>query len=321
MNVLAAFADDNDRLVFGNYFKTVGGVDARTVDNISKARSLFKHWVPDVVFLDPEEMLNEGPFSGTRVSDQSQSQKSMDKVETAGFIKYLKSVNSNVNLIFASGNSEYMPAALAVRASGFVSKPLTPSSIKKEMSCLRFPVEERVGDDGALACPEIIDAPEEMDSKVDDGAADQELLSDGLSIRAFGSFEAFYKGEPIRFKHAKTKELLAYLIDRCGAMVSNGELVSVLWEDGDAKRHAPYLRAMKLDLQNTLGEFGCGNLILRERGGIACCVSGIDCDYFAYLRSSEAGSADKARARDYRGEYMSQYEWAESTNTRLLNLW
>ena len=46
--------------------------------------------------------------------------------------------------------------------------------------------------------------------------------------------EIFVGGRPLSFKRSKSKELLAYLVDRNGATCTNGEMLAVLWED---KRH------------------------------------------------------------------------------------
>lgn len=42
----------------------------------------------------------------------------------------------------------------------------------------------------------------------------------------------FCGDEPLRFSRQRSKELLAYLIDRRGAQTSMAEIASVLWEDG-----------------------------------------------------------------------------------------
>ena len=44
-------------------------------------------------------------------------------------------------------------------------------------------------------------------------------------------FEIFVGGRALAFKRSKSKELLAYLVDRNGATCTNGEMLAVLWED------------------------------------------------------------------------------------------
>ena len=51
----------------------------------------------------------------------------------------------------------------------------------------------------------------------------------GVKIQCFGNFEIFVNGRTLAFKRSKSKELLAYLVDRNGATCTNGEMLAVLW--------------------------------------------------------------------------------------------
>ena len=51
----------------------------------------------------------------------------------------------------------------------------------------------------------------------------------GVKVQCFGNFEVFVGGRPLSFKRSKSKELLAYLVDRNGATCTNGEMLAVLW--------------------------------------------------------------------------------------------
>ena len=130
-------------------------------------------------------------------------------------------------------------------------------------------------------------------------------------IRAFGNFEAYVGGEPVRFQTGMAKELLAYLVDRRGAVCSNGELLSALWEDeSEDSSHMSYLKKIRRSLFDTLEAVGCGDVIARSRGGLAILTDKIDCDYYQYLEhGNEPGMPPL-----YRGEYMMQYSWAEFTH-------
>lgn len=52
-----------------------------------------------------------------------------------------------------------------------------------------------------------------------------------VEARAFGNFDLLVDGKRVAFKRAKSKELMAYLIDRHGASVTRREAFAVLWED------------------------------------------------------------------------------------------
>lgn len=113
--------------------------------------------------------------------------------------------------------------------------------------------------------------------------------------------------KPVKFQYTKTKELVAYLVDRTGATVTTKELLSVLWEDESFNSHVSYFKNIRSDLLSTLAELGCDDIILRIRGGLSILPDKVDCDYFDYLRGNTSKST-------YLGEYMTQYSWAEYTH-------
>lgn len=55
----------------------------------------------------------------------------------------LKLRNPNINIIFATGYEQYRMAAFALHASGYLTKPITPEKVKKELSNLRYPISDR----------------------------------------------------------------------------------------------------------------------------------------------------------------------------------
>lgn len=131
-----------------------------------------------------------------------------------------------------------------------------------------------------------------------------------VTVRCFGNFSVLIDGVPPVFLYSKTKELFAYLIDRQGAMVSNNELSAILWEDDN---HTYYFKRLRSDLKSTFERSGCGDVILSQKGSLGVDTAKISCDYFDFL------SKTKGSEELFRGEYMSQYSWAEMTLGNLLN--
>ncbi len=129
-----------------------------------------------------------------------------------------------------------------------------------------------------------------------------------LQIRTFGNFEAYADGRPLVFRSQKTRELFAYLIDRNSALCSNSEIISVIFDDDN--KHDGYLRQLRKDLIDTLTAVGCSEVLNYQRGRLGILPSKLDCDYYDWLSGKRAGCT-------YRGEYMSQYSWAEYTNAML----
>lgn len=176
--------------------------------------------------------------------------------------------NPDVNIVFVTGHDSYSRDAFAIHASGYLKKPVTARKIRVELEQLRHPVtQERK-----------------------------------LTVRAFGNFETYHNGEPLAFQYTRTKELLAYLIDRNGALCTNGELIAALFEDDE--NHDAYFRSLRKDLFDTLNAADCSDVLVQQRGKLGVLPQKIDCDYYRWLAGNRLGSA-------YCGEYMSQYSWAE----------
>ena len=122
-----------------------------------------------------------------------------------------------------------------------------------------------------------------------------------LQVKCFGNFEVFSNGVPVKFSRSKSKELFAYLIDREGAAVNINELNAVLWEDED---HKSYCRNLIADVIQTLKEIGAEEVFVKRHSECFIDVNKVDCDAYAYKKD------DPNAVRAYRGEYMSQYDWA-----------
>lgn len=74
----------------------------------------------------------------------------------------------------------------------------------------------------------------------------------------------------------------------------------------------PNITAKELEtaLQEITGA-GVTGLLIRGRSTLALDTSKVDCDYYNFLRGSRSAT------NSYRGEYMTQYSWAEVTRSAL----
>ncbi len=197
----------------------------------------------------------------------------------------LTEIFPDINIIFTTGYSEYALDAIKMHCSGYIVKPVTLARVKEELGNLRNP---------------IVETKERK-----------------LEIRTFGNFEVFVDGVPVNFKYQKTKELLAYLIDRRGSLCRNGEIVSILWEDDmDDNGHTSYLKNLRSDLCGTLEQYGLEDCIIRTRGEIGILPEKISCDFYDFLRDINGAKGTGF----FRGEYMTQYSWAEFTHAELERL-
>ena len=174
------------------------------------------------------------------------------------------------NVIFLASEPGCLAPALPLHASGYLLPPLTAEAVAAELADLRYPP----------------DTPR-------------------LRVQTFGNFEVFWGGQPLHFRRSRTKELLAYLIDRRGASSTMGELISILWEgQPDTPSIRSQLRSLIADLRTTLAALGQSAVIRKQRDLISVDPARVDCDYYHYLAGEEGA---------FRGEYMSNYSWAELT--------
>lgn len=126
-----------------------------------------------------------------------------------------------------------------------------------------------------------------------------------LTVKCFGNFEVLYREKSLPFKRSKSKELFALLVDRGGAGVTAKQICAVLFPDNmDDTKNVAYLRQLVMDLKNTLREIGAEEILQHETPYYRINTDRISCDYLSYL---ECG------VPEFRGEYMSQYSWAEDT--------
>ena len=136
-----------------------------------------------------------------------------------------------------------------------------------------------------------------------------------VEAKTFGNFEMFCDGEVIHFARAKSKELLAYLIDKNGTTATGSELIVNLWEDKDVDRTTrSMLHNLVSDIKKTLLSYGISDIFETKRNAFRIKTEKIVSDYFDLLNGKEDA------VRKFKGEYMSAYAWAEFTIGRLETL-
>ena len=134
-----------------------------------------------------------------------------------------------------------------------------------------------------------------------------------VEARTFGNFDLLVDGKRAAFKRAKSKELMAYLIDRHGASVTRREAFAVLWEDRAydlpmQKQLDVVIRSMRA----TLEDYGVSEIFEMRAGAMRVNLERVSCDAWRYF----AGEREAIRA--FHGEYMSNYSWASLTESRMV---
>ena len=173
-------------------------------------------------------------------------------------------------IVFCTGYEEYAIPAFKLHASGYLMKPVSAKDIQVEIDNIKGIHQSQKP----------------------------------LTVKCFGTFEVYARGEKLTFKRSKTKELFAFLVDRNGAGVTVGEIGVALWEnDVDQKNHN-YIHQLFHDLRQSLEAVGVEGIFERNNYFYSINPEKLDCDYYSYLKTGKP---------EFRGEYMSQYSWAEET--------
>ena len=243
------------------------------LENLTESISLASPNAQIHPFRYPEDALDFAKEHHVDVAFLDVEMVSMNGVELA---ERLQLHHPDINIVFSTGYGHYRDAAFELHASGYLTKPITCEKVKKELDNLRRPVWN----------------PKRV------------------RIRAFGNFEVYLDGNPINFKYSKTKEMLAYLVDRKGALCTNGEIIAILFEDDNG--HEAYFRSLRKDLTDVLESAGCGEIISQQRGRIGIVPNLVDCDYFNWCDGM------RSMSNAFQGEYMTQYSWGEYTTAMLL---
>lgn len=127
-----------------------------------------------------------------------------------------------------------------------------------------------------------------------------------MRIQCFGNFEVFVDGKPVEFKRSKSKEILAYLVDRNGAAVKNKELAAILWEDQAYTRSMQsHLQTLIVEMLRALDAVGVKDIIIKQRGSFAVDIAKVYCDAYQFNYRDIKG------VNAFHGEYMANYSWGE----------
>lgn len=196
------------------------------------------------------------------------------------FALLAKDILPNINIIFVTDYSEYAVDAFSMHVSGYLLKPVTVEKIKKEIENLRSSITLKP--------------------------------KNRVFIHTFGNFEVFVDKKPLIFTRAKSKELLAYLVDRKGTSVIIAEIAVILWEDKEYNRSLQnQTQTVISNMMKTMKDAKIEHIIIKKWNSIAVDITAFDCDYYNMLRW------DMMEVNAYSGEYMTNYSWAELTTGML----
>lgn len=170
------------------------------------------------------------------------------------FAQVWKERHPRANLIFVADNGSYKPLAMDLRASGYLTRPITIDALREELDNLRSPIPN-----GGMK---------------------------RIRLQCFGNFEVLIDGKAVHFHYEKSKEMLAYLTD-ARTMCTNEEIIAALWE---AEVTKSYFRNVRKDLLDALRQSGCEDAVTRWRGQIGLNPEKVSCDYYDCLNGNPAAA-------------------------------
>ena len=198
--------------------------------------------------------------------------------------KRIKILSPHTWIVFVTGHSQYAVEAFAMHAKGYVMKPVTVDRIREK-----------------LTSPPPSALPSNGNQRV--------------RVQAFGNFDVFVDGKPLKFARSKSKEVFAYLIHNKGARCTTQEIEAILFEDQpstDSQRG--YTQKVIRDMVKAFQNVGAQDALVRDYSALAVVPDKIDCDFYRFIRK------EPDSFNTYTGAYMAQYSWAEPLNAELYEM-
>lgn len=196
--------------------------------------------------------------------------------------RQIKTLQPDAKLIFCTAYTEYAFDAVGMFAKGYLLKPISAEDIIRT-----------------------------LDEMVHDWRKAKNELPRDVRIHTFGHFDIFVDDHPLSFEREKSKELLAYLVDRHGVAVTTEQIAVVLWEDRPYDRTLKnYVATVVRSLRKALSAAGVEDILIKTHNHLSVDITKFKCDAYDYEKW------DAVAVNSFRGEYMVNYSWAEVTAGR-----
>lgn len=179
-------------------------------------------------------------------------------------------IKADINIFFLTAYDQYKADAMDLKVCDYLMKPVTAQKIIGALKYIRYPIEN---------------------------------TNPHICAVTFGNFALYVDKKIVNFHRKKSAELLAYLIDRCGTVVTRSELTLILLEDESHSRKAQkYLDSIYRTLVDDLVAVGAEKILYKGSDGLAVNREFLSADLFDYLEGNRSL---------YAGQYMQQYSWGE----------
>lgn len=245
------------------------------IDNFRLTVEHFPEIKSLTTFLSGEEALQ---FVKEHPVDAAFLDMEMPGIHGIDLAKAIKAENSDIRIVFVTAYGQYALDAWSVDATGYLLKPYTAADIRKGLNKCRYRL----------------------------------LPMQRVNISTMPSLSVTVNGVPLQLHGAKTREMLALLVDRGERGFSVGEGIACLWPERENDGSTASLFRMTFKrLSAALEEAGVGDILETRRDHRRIKVDEVDCDLYRIL------SGDKRASKLYSGQYLSEYSWAEERNAQL----
>lgn len=133
-----------------------------------------------------------------------------------------------------------------------------------------------------------------------------------VRIKTFDGFDLFINDTAINFRNKKSKEMLAYAVNKNGAFATMEETITALWPDKDPDLARISYRDSVWKLRRTLNENGLDSLVLFDRGRLRLNKDGISCDVYDVMEGKSPIVSIVS--------YLPGYDWSVDYEATLMDL-
>lgn len=205
------------------------------------------------------------------------------KEEKLNLIQKIRNQGKRIFIVLISDSKDDSYVAYNNHAIGFLLKPINPDRVVEEIENI------------FLISPE---------------------LRINVEVITFGNFSVLKNGIPITFTYRKSKEILAYLVDKQGTQVDWPTLAAEvldrdLYDKATYNLLHRYIHQLRMDLKKA----GADDILLSgNKGYLSINKNAFYCDLYAFINGE-----DYARNK-FLGNYMYEYSWARDRDPYLGNI-